>query len=101
MLRRNVNPEAGRRGQNMLMFDDAAWVSNISDIQKYNLDAWFSSVSRSVVIEIGAATIVPSVRHFFYRAGRLYGARLIRINLREAEVEPLENVSLPILEPSF
>lgn len=97
---KNAPPECkscgGDARPNMLMFDDTAWLSNRSDIQKYNLDAWLSSSSKPVVIEIGAGTTVPSVRHFSYRAGRLYGARLIRINPHEAEVESLEAVGLSI-----
>ena len=50
------------------------------------MEAWLAGVSRPVVIEIGAGTAIPSVRHFSQLVIRRNGGRLIRINPRESGV---------------
>ena len=49
-----------------------------------------------VVIELGAGTAVPSVRHFSQFIVRQHGGRLVRINLREPEVDGRNDVGLAI-----
>jgi len=75
---------------NVLMFGDWNWVSGRSDAQRRAEANWLSSrakaLPRIVVIEIGAGTAIPSVRHFSHHVCREYGARLIRINPRESQV---------------
>ena len=39
-----------------------------------------------MVIEIGAGTAIPSVRHFSHRISHEFGGRIIRINPGESKV---------------
>ena len=47
-----------------------------------------------MVVELGAGTAVPSVRHFSERVIHQFGGRLIRINPREAQVPTRQDVGL-------
>lgn len=47
-----------------------------------------------VIVEVGAGTAIPSVRHFSHRLIRDLGARLIRINVRESQVPDTRDVGL-------
>lgn len=71
---------------NILMFGDWGWDSMRSDEQGARLEDWrrVTQSARTVVIECGAGTAIPSVRRFSERL-RAEGATLIRINLREPE----------------
>lgn len=77
---------------NILMFDDYAWIDARSIRQQIKLDAWLSSVTSAVVIEIGAGRSLPRVR-YFSEARRL---PLIRINPREPQVPGGKSVGLPM-----
>ncbi|GLZ20450.1 hypothetical protein Bpla01_39790 [Burkholderia plantarii] len=68
---------------NILMFGDFAWVAQRTDEQEARLAGWLAGVERPVVIEIGAGKAIPTVRRFSERAG----ARVIRINPRDADIE--------------
>ena len=57
---------------------------------------WLQSVKRPVVVELGAGTAIPSVRHFSQRILHHHGGRLIRINPREWEVPTRSDVGLPM-----
>lgn len=81
---------------NILMFGDVGWLEHRTAQQQALQDSWLHTVERPVVVELGAGTAVPSVRRFSEYVGRHAGARVIRINLREAEVPSPEDVSLPI-----
>lgn len=70
----------------ILMFGDGAWCDGRSRAQQQRLDAWLARVGRLVVVEIGAGTAIPSVRHFGHSAVIRHGAALLRINPREAGV---------------
>jgi hypothetical protein len=61
-----------------------------------NVDAWLNTVRRPLVIEIGAGTAIPSVRHFSLRIIHEYGGRLIRVNPREFAVPTSYDVGLNI-----
>jgi NAD-dependent SIR2 family protein deacetylase len=67
---------------NILMFEDWTWIPERMQLQQARLARWLQAAKRPVVIEIGAGTAIPAVR----RKGESLCARLIRINLREAEV---------------
>lgn len=84
---------------NILMFGDGAWQEARSGAQEARLDDWLSGVRRLVIVELGAGTAVPSVRHFSHRLAAHRGARLIRINPREAEVPGPGHV--PIAGPAL
>ena len=43
-------------------------------------DAWLSAVTRPIVIELGAGTTLPSVRHFRQHVIHHFGGQLVRIN---------------------
>lgn len=68
------------------MFNDGDWNHQRTQRQHSRLDA----VSRSVVVEVGAGTAVPTVRWF----GAATGASLIRINLRESQIDSDKGVGL-------
>lgn len=86
----NVHPTCPRCGglarPNVLMFTDFEWLEHRAQQQLDRLDAWLSGVSRPVIVELGAGTAIPSVRHFSQRVIRQHGGRLIRINPRESKV---------------
>ncbi|MBC7477478.1 MAG: NAD-dependent deacetylase [Pseudorhodobacter sp.] len=78
----------------VLMFRDDGWVSERTDVQERRQDAWLSTVSRPLVIELGAGTAIPSVRHFGDRIVEAWNGRRIRINPREHEVSSSLEVGL-------
>jgi len=47
-----------------------------------------------VIVEIGAGTPIPSVRHFGQRLIQACGARMIRINPRTPQVASSDDVGL-------
>lgn len=71
---------------NILMFGDWGWDSSRSDEQGARLEEFLrvTRSARTVVIECGAGTAIPSVRRFSERL-QAGGATLVRINLREPE----------------
>ena len=70
---------------NVLMFADGKWRSERSDAQLDALDQWAGEISarQLVILEMGAGTAIPTVRHFSESLQR-QGATLVRINPREA-----------------
>jgi NAD-dependent SIR2 family protein deacetylase len=90
-------PHCGRLARpNVLMFGDGDWLEARANRQAARLDAWLSTVRRPLVIELGAGTAIPSVRHFSHRIIHEYGGRLIRINPREFAVPTSYDVGLNI-----
>lgn len=79
-------PDCGGMARpNILMFGDGGWI----DAQPENrarLERWLGSVTRPVVIELGAGTAVPSVRHFAKGVAREFGGCLVRINPSDSAV---------------
>ncbi len=75
---------------NVLMFNDSDWQHERTERQQQRLEEWLQGVSRPVVVELGAGTAVPAVRWF----GSVLGVPLIRINLRESEMESATGVGL-------
>ena len=73
---------------NILMFGDGGWDSSRTEAQEERLAAWLDGVGpgRLAVIECGAGTAIPSVRHFCERVAAHTRGTLIRINVREPEV---------------
>jgi NAD-dependent SIR2 family protein deacetylase len=75
---------------NLLMFGDWNWISKRSDVQIRAESNWLSSIAevspRIVIVEIGAGSVIPSVRQFSHRISLDYGACLIRMNPRESQV---------------
>lgn len=81
---------------NILMFGDGGWIDRRSTAQGHRQDAWLSAVTRPVVIELGAGTAVPSVRHFSQRVIDHCGGRLVRINPNAFDVPTPLDVGLPM-----
>ena len=81
---------------NVLMFNDWTWLEQRSAAQARRQDAWLANVSRPVVIELGAGTAIPSVRHFSHRVIQSFGGRVIRINPHDWAVPTANDVGLPV-----
>lgn len=79
---------------NILMFGDPAWIEDRAQLQQARLHAWLSAVQRLVVLEIGAGTDVPSVRHFGHQAIIDRQAVLVRINPRQPAVPGSQHVAI-------
>lgn len=75
---------------NILMFGDWSWLPHRTDAQQQRLAHWLDELTQSptrlVVIELGAGSAIPTVRHTSERVFERVGGRLIRINPREADV---------------
>jgi len=80
-------PACGRLARpNVLMFGDWGWRSERSATQEERLTGWFDALGdrRVVVIELGAGSAVPTVRHFSEQLARRRDVTLVRINPRES-----------------
>jgi NAD-dependent SIR2 family protein deacetylase len=82
---------------NILMFGDGGWDSSRTDAQEARLDAWLGGVAgaRIAVLECGAGTAIPSIRHACERMARRKGSTLVRVNVREPEAPP-GSIELPL-----
>lgn len=85
---------------NILMFGDWHWDGTRSNAQEASLQAWLAGLpgdarGRLVVIECGAGTAIPTVRHFSEQVAQEFGGLLVRINVRESDV-PSGHVGLPL-----
>lgn len=81
---------------NVMMFNDWDWLSLRTDQQSQQQEAWLQQTHRPVVIELGAGSAIPSVRHFSQRILTEFSGRLIRINPREWQVPSHLDIGLPI-----
>ncbi|MGM0556919.1 MAG: SIR2 family NAD-dependent protein deacylase [Myxococcota bacterium] len=83
-------PECGACGTiarpNILMFGDARWLARRTNRQQSSMGDWLdrNAGRRTVIIECGAGTAVPTVRHRCERLASRDDVDLIRINPREA-----------------
>ncbi|WP_257456610.1 SIR2 family NAD-dependent protein deacylase [Archangium lipolyticum] len=82
---------------NILMFGDGGWDSSRTEAQDQRLEKWLATVEPGTlaVIECGAGTAIPSVRHFCESVAAARKGMLIRINVREPQV-PAGGISLPL-----
>lgn len=98
---RNLAPRCPHCGElarpNVLMFSDWGWIEDRTAAQASRQEGWLSAVKQPVVIELGAGTAIPSVRHFSQRVIHEFGGRLIRINPRESAVPTRLDVGLPVV----
>ncbi len=82
----------GMARPNIMMFGDFSWLSDRSQEQQKRFGQWLQSVRekshRLAIVELGAGTAIPSVRHNSERLVDRFGGTLIRINPREAHVPP-------------
>ena len=79
---------------NILMFGDGGWSEWRASEQESRLRRWLDAAGRLVVVEIGAGTAIPSVRHFSHAALIDHDAVLVRINPREPEVPRSRDISI-------
>jgi NAD-dependent SIR2 family protein deacetylase len=79
---------------NILMFGDGDWLERRSEAQAAHQQAWLAKTRRPVVVELGAGTAIPSVRHFSNHIVHQHGGRLVRINPREPQVASTLDVGL-------
>jgi len=80
---------------NILMFGDFSWLSFRTDEQETRFETWLATVraGRVAIVECGAGTAVPTVRHQCEHLARsLPGARLIRINPRDGRASSKRDV---------
>ncbi|HYO53385.1 SIR2 family NAD-dependent protein deacylase [Archangium sp.] len=82
---------------NILMFGDWGWDASRTEAQEQRLSKWLEAVKPGslAIIECGAGTAIPSVRHFCERVAAAGKGTLIRINVREPQV-PADGISLPL-----
>ena len=78
---------------NILMFGDWNWIERRSEMQAARLEEWLAKVRRPLVIELGAGTAIPSVRHFGHSVVQR-GGRMVRINPREYAVSGTADVGI-------
>lgn len=82
-------PDCGEVARpNILMFGDFSWISTRTDNQEQRFNRFLieNNGRRLVIVELGAGTAVPTIRHLTETLGRKKNARAIRINPREAEI---------------
>lgn len=77
---------------NILMFGDFDWNSAHAEQQELRLEAWLARQSRTVVLEIGAGTSIPTVRLF----GECLSRPLIRLNPSESTVGLRRDIGIPL-----
>lgn len=78
---------------NILMFGDAAWLDSRERAQAVRLHAVLDRAKRPVVIEVGAGTAIPTVRHFSHQVLQA-GGRRVRINPDSTGVPTRHDVTL-------
>jgi len=90
-------PHCGETARpNILLFGDWHWNPDRNQVQQEYERAWLERLDGPpVIIECGAGTHVPSVRHFSEELVHQYEARLIRINPREAQV-PRDQIGIAL-----
>ncbi|MBX9687230.1 MAG: hypothetical protein K2X27_11045 [Candidatus Obscuribacterales bacterium] len=72
---------------NVLMFNDWWWLPVRTNKQQKRFEAFISTCKKPLlVLELGAGTSVPTIRHAGETLGRRHDATVIRINPREAQI---------------
>jgi NAD-dependent SIR2 family protein deacetylase len=82
---------------NILMFGDWSWISSRTGNQEKQLELWVQSLKQNqwklVIIEMGAGTAIPTVRHLSESMANQLSGKLIRINPQDPEV-PRDQISI-------
>ena len=82
------------------MFGDWNWRHEREHQQRQREAQWFEKVIHNlwnvVIVEMGAGTAIPSVRHFSEQTAKKYGASIIRINPREFVVPSQRDIGIPM-----
>jgi NAD-dependent SIR2 family protein deacetylase len=75
---------------NILMFGDWSWLGHRTDAQQQRFAGWLNGLAKSsaklAVIELGAGSAIPTVRHTSERVLQSIRGALIRINPQENSV---------------
>jgi NAD-dependent SIR2 family protein deacetylase len=81
---------------NILMFGDGAWIARRSEAQQQRYLDFLAARrgTKTVVIEMGAGTAIPTIRAASERLGFSHKATVIRINPREPRIDA-PHLSLP------
>jgi hypothetical protein len=89
---------AGLARPNILLFGDSGWDESRSYQQEQRLGVWLREVrgARVVVVECGAGTAIPTVRHFCEGMADRFRGTLVRINVREPEVPGDRHIGLAL-----
>jgi len=82
---------------NVLMFNDWHWIPHRTSAQHGRFESWLGEVidAKTVIIELGAGSAVPTVRITSEHAAQRLGATLVRINPREPQV-PHRQIGIPL-----
>jgi len=74
---------------NILMFGDYSWISDRTQRQEEHFESFLDTHRDQpiTVVEIGAGTMVPTIRFLSERLGRRRGIKVIRINPREPHID--------------
>ena len=80
------------------MFGDGTWLGHRTDAQHRRFGKWLDELkkrsARLAVIELGAGSAIPTVRHLSERVLQRTSGTLIRINPRDYDV-PEGQIALP------
>lgn len=83
---------------NILMFGDSNWIYDRTSAQEERLDQWLAEVKnakgRLLIVEVGAGTAIPTVRHASETIRSETKGTLVRINLRESEIPDDRGISI-------
>ena len=73
---------------NILMFGDYSWIGDRSQAQEQRFQKFLVQQDQAptVIIELGAGSAIPTIRHLSERLGRRPQARVVRINPREPQI---------------
>lgn len=73
---------------NILMFGDFSWLSERTAAQEERFSSYLQQFrsKKLVVIEMGAGSAIPTIRHMSENLGRQDGVDVIRINPREPQI---------------
>ncbi len=82
---RNCN---GMARPNILMFGDYSWLEDRTAAQERHFNQFLigNSNKNLLIIELGAGTAVPTIRHLTQTLAGKKNAQAIRINMREAQI---------------
>ncbi|SUO95326.1 SIR2 family NAD-dependent protein deacylase [Suttonella ornithocola] len=81
---------------NVMMFGDSRWLSQRMLAQEKYFSHWMREVKNLVIIELGAGTVIPTVRNFSQGYSEHFKAPLIRINLNEYQTNNDRHLGLPL-----
>jgi len=86
----------GTARPNILMFGDYSWLPNRTHGQEMRFDLFLEQHRDApiTVLEMGAGTAIPTIRHMSDTLGNRFHATVIRINPREAQIRS-PHIGLP------